>query len=465
MSVRQAWAAAALLVLLAPVLFLELSMERLGAWIARLEAKDSALLARGLYPLYFDFSDSEQLIGQAPSFAQAQFGADGLQLTTTASRFDFRLSLRSKTLHPALIDSLHFAPLASQPGRWFFIVREHDDGADWIAALPSARTVSELRELEFANQARPAQVRSWTSFAVLRQARLYGEFPAGTSIAIARVGFGLAPDAARAFKHYVPGNSITPERWLINYAAAIERNPLMLPPPGTVRHWEPALLAAFYLLWWVLALLYLANRGPASKPAELVRIAHLWSPAFVLAWGFQFGLGRPNGLAIATLLASMALASRGAFANTHLLGDKRAWLEIVALSLLAAACVLLLVGVPERAPDPGRLAAYFGFALLQQSFLQLGLHRRLAVLLPAPLAIAIAALLFACWHIPNFMLMCLCLAGGLVWSWHYQRHRALLPLVASHALLGWLCVASLPPELLRNAEISARFYLLGASMR
>ena len=466
MRLRWAWVAVALLIVLAPVLFAELSMERLAVWMARVEARDSALLARGLYPLHFDLSDREQLIGQAPSFARAQFGVQGLQLRTTSTRFDFRLSLRAKTLRPAQVDTLRFAPQASQPGRWFFIVREHNDGADWTAALPSTTpVVTKLRSLAFVNPAAPTQVRTWTDFVVLRQARIYGEFPVGTTISITEVGFGLAPDAAQAFQNYAPVKSERPERWLRDYAAALEQNPSLLPPEGAVKGWEPVLLACFYVLWWALALVFLQRRESLLKSAQILRIVHLWSAIFVLSWGFQLGAGRPSWIMIATLAASLVLASRGAFAKVHFWGERKAWLEISMLSFFVAMCLLLSVGVPERLPNAGRLAAYFGFAFLQQSFLQLGLYRRLALLVPAPLTIAIVAVLFACWHVPNFMLMCLCLIGGVLWSWQYQRHRALLPLVVSHAVLGWLCVASLPPELLRNAEISARFFLQGASTR
>jgi membrane protease YdiL (CAAX protease family) len=70
-----------------------------------------------------------------------------------------------------------------------------------------------------------------------------------------------------------------------------------------------------------------------------------------------------------------------------------------------------------------------------------------------------AGTVFALLHMPNFSLMLATLFAGSVWAWQGYRHRALLPLIATHALLGWLLVLATPAWLLRSAEIGGRFLM------
>jgi membrane protease YdiL (CAAX protease family) len=79
---------------------------------------------------------------------------------------------------------------------------------------------------------------------------------------------------------------------------------------------------------------------------------------------------------------------------------------------------------------------YFPWALLQQFIFQLYLLGRLLQLLPVSFAVAITAMGFASVHFPRWPVMVVTLLSGAVWSLLYFRYRALLPLAASHALLG-----------------------------
>jgi membrane protease YdiL (CAAX protease family) len=79
---------------------------------------------------------------------------------------------------------------------------------------------------------------------------------------------------------------------------------------------------------------------------------------------------------------------------------------------------------------------YFPWALLQQFVFQFYLLGRLSYLLPPAVAIGITAVAFSAVHYPRYPIMAGTLIGCLVWSLSYRRHRVLLPLAASHALLG-----------------------------
>jgi membrane protease YdiL (CAAX protease family) len=97
------------------------------------------------------------------------------------------------------------------------------------------------------------------------------------------------------------------------------------------------------------------------------------------------------------------------------------------------------VGALERVGNWHLLLAlllYFPWALLQQFVFQFYLLGRLSYLLPPAVAIGITAVAFSAVHYPRYPIMAGTLIGCLVWSLSYRRHRVLLPLAASHALLG-----------------------------
>ncbi|HET7132724.1 MAG TPA: CPBP family glutamic-type intramembrane protease [Gammaproteobacteria bacterium] len=79
---------------------------------------------------------------------------------------------------------------------------------------------------------------------------------------------------------------------------------------------------------------------------------------------------------------------------------------------------------------------YFPWALLQQYIFQFYLFGRLLHLLPSVAAVAVTAMAFASVHFPRWPVMVVTLVAGSVWTQIYYRHRVLLPLAASHAILG-----------------------------
>src|SRR5262245_52790062 len=85
------------------------------------------------------------------------------------------------------------------------------------------------------------------------------------------------------------------------------------------------------------------------------------------------------------------------------------------------------------------LALFLPWALMQQVLLQFYLLGRLRVLLPRlpPLGLAaVNGLGFGAVHLPSWELAVATAVAGTVWSQAYQRHRVLLPIAFSHALLG-----------------------------
>jgi membrane protease YdiL (CAAX protease family) len=82
------------------------------------------------------------------------------------------------------------------------------------------------------------------------------------------------------------------------------------------------------------------------------------------------------------------------------------------------------------------LLLYFPWALLQQFVFQFFLLGRLLYLLPPAVAIGVTALAFSAVHFPRLPVMAGTLVAGTVWALIYRRQRSLLPLAASHALLG-----------------------------
>jgi membrane protease YdiL (CAAX protease family) len=81
-------------------------------------------------------------------------------------------------------------------------------------------------------------------------------------------------------------------------------------------------------------------------------------------------------------------------------------------------------------------ALYFPWALLQQYIFQFYWHGRWLRLVPAPFALIFTAVAFSAVHFPRWPVMLVTLGAGAFWGYCYRRWRALLPLAASHALLG-----------------------------
>jgi membrane protease YdiL (CAAX protease family) len=110
------------------------------------------------------------------------------------------------------------------------------------------------------------------------------------------------------------------------------------------------------------------------------------------------------------------------------------------------------------------LALYVPWALVQQTLFQCYLLGRLRRLAPGAPAFALALLngvFYGAVHLPDWEIALVTIAGGVVWTYAYQRDRAVLPIAISHAVLGttyfywvrhshvvrifWLAVAGVTP--------------------
>ena len=101
---------------------------------------------------------------------------------------------------------------------------------------------------------------------------------------------------------------------------------------------------------------------------------------------------------------------------------------------------------------------YLGWAAIQQLILARVVADRLTALgWSVPWVSLATATAFALLHAPNQSLMLLTLVGGLLWTWNWQRHRALLPNVFAHALCGLIASAAIDHSWLWSMEIGSRF--------
>jgi membrane protease YdiL (CAAX protease family) len=196
-------------------------------------------------------------------------------------------------------------------------------------------------------------------------------------------------------------------------------------------------------------------RAMSTRQSVAIELAAIGAAALIFVATFRvrpayvdFALA---GVAVALIAASARRSRRlwDAAAPAPRAGaDRDAWL--VSGAFTAAALVVLVALAAWNAPRNGTtllarvsnwhvvaaMALYFSWALLQQYIFQRYLLGRLLQLLPPAAAVAVTALAFSSVHFPRWPVMALVVIACSVWSTIYYRSRALLPLAASHALLG-----------------------------
>lgn len=114
---------------------------------------------------------------------------------------------------------------------------------------------------------------------------------------------------------------------------------------------------------------------------------------------------------------------------------------------LAVATIVMGVGASSRLFNWHILvaiSAYLPWALMQQFLFQFYLQGRLLSLLRPPFAIFLTGICYSLVHLPDLRAVAVTAAAGVFWSFLYYRHRMLLPLAISHAVLGasfyyWVC--------------------------
>jgi len=198
----------------------------------------------------------------------------------------------------------------------------------------------------------------------------------------------------------------------------------------------------------------------SSRAHSAIQLTIGFGPLLVLSLGL--GLGeQASPQALAWLGAALVYQVSGLrLQSSTWTGSRLAWRATLTMTACATA-VLLLVGMLTEhglPADAQRALQYVPFVALQQALLLGFLLPRAANLVPGAHARTLAAALFATAHAPNFALMLLSMLAAWWWITLFQRHRAWLPILLSHYVLGLLAISCLPPWLLYSAETSLRYF-------
>ena len=302
------------------------------------------------------------------------------------------------------------------------------------------------------------------------------------------IAFATRPDTLRRLRESperapiveLTGTLRTPERLLGAIDAVREAAPSAvvfprrigpedlanLAPGGPWDRGRSLALAAWGALLLVPAWVVSRRRVPERRraAADLALLAGL-------SLGLLFGSTRLGGLAETALLAAfLALAAACALdsgpslarAAGLLAGDRRAWRDAALVTLAPLAILAATFVASERRVSAAAVDAslrYALFAAAQQMVLGPVVVRRFRVLfrgdaLPAVLG---GAFLFSFLHFPNFGLMCATLAMGAAWAALFLRHGTVVPLAASHAVLGSAFRIAAGEALRRSGVVGWRF--------
>lgn len=470
MSIRPAtalrFAALALLMALAFLIVCQLTV---AAWLARENAQRAARWTRGETHWQWDFSHAESVVGKGSSgLTNARFARDGLHaIAPKDGAIDLSLPLRGERIDIAAIGRIALALEASDAARVMLLVQR---GA-----------------------ARPAWVETWVETGShdmgLAPSRM-GDAPAeGLQLRI-----DTAP-GARVVLHrlsLLPASHVPPAAIEATDAATPERllafrDRVRMQSPSAQVHapapwrWPAQALAhglpsAPWLLWLGLAATLIAaasalRRRLRAEEAASPHRAALELGVVLLPCVALLLAGWPAREA--NLVATLAFACAGVSLFLwpvpqpawRWFGNAAAWRE----AMLATALVWLLLapllwlpdaaGTPSRSPE--RYWRYPLWALLQQAALLIAIAPRTLLISRnrTGAAALLAGLAFALLHLPNFALMLATAAGGTLWAALGFRHRALLPLAASHAVLGLWLTQIAPAWLLRSVEVGGRFLM------
>ncbi len=275
------------------------------------------------------------------------------------------------------------------------------------------------------------------------------------------------PELAAPLVRLPAGSSAEAMVSLRDFVRAHRPAALVLPfgEPLTIRRDAPApawwdwAVCCLYLAWLV-ALTWRQRPGDARPWLEAAAIAAgpLWLIAG-LRWGPHVSI--PGVIAfLAAIVFGAASEWRRRPAPWSWLG--RSWSDwLWPLVPLPVAFVLMLAdGHGLIHLDPKHVAAYFGWALLQQwAMLAIVMGRLRLTGLSTPIVVLITAGLFGLLHTPNGSLMQLCLMAELWWAGCFLRSPRLIPIAVAHATSALLVESGLTGHLLRSLEVSARFFL------
>lgn len=209
-------------------------------------------------------------------------------------------------------------------------------------------------------------------------------------------------------------------------------------------------LAAIWVRW---------RRRSLSSASARNELLLGFAPLLAMSLGLALS-EQPPTTTLAWLATALAFQLSGArLSGSSWLGGSKAWANSLRVSWFAASALLALAVLHDHFELPGtqRALLYAPFVLLQQLLLLGFLWPRAQAWNPRHGRL-LAAGLFALAHAPNFALMLLSLLAAWWWLAMFERHRAWLPILASHYFLGLLAVTCLPPDLLYSAELGLRYF-------
>ncbi|MGH9600031.1 MAG: lysostaphin resistance A-like protein [Terracidiphilus sp.] len=198
-----------------------------------------------------------------------------------------------------------------------------------------------------------------------------------------------------------------------------------------------------------------------SKRRDLIELAVayglillvIWTPRPAQRWLWWVAVG---AVAFITSISFDGLDAMGLRRKNFL---RSLWIVAVALALAVAAVLvafrlhtLRLLGGPAWLIE--NYWAYAIWAAVQQFLLQCFFLSRLRRLVPGPhLAVFLAALIFACAHIPSPILAPLTLVWGFAACLLFLRYRNLYSLAIAHAILGIAVAITIPGPVDHNMRV------------
>jgi membrane protease YdiL (CAAX protease family) len=228
-------------------------------------------------------------------------------------------------------------------------------------------------------------------------------------------------------------------------------------------------------------------RGPSARismrAVSALEIASVFVSVIIISWAIvplqpyrRWVAALPALLAVALMVNSQR--ARGESRREVGLGAEHFFR---ALRLLAAPTIVACAGSAAIGYSTGsfhRTSHFWAtaawapvWALIQQYASQAFVYRRVKFLLlgdgGAPgkqkmrtgLAIFVNAAIFSSAHAPNLPLMALTFAGGLIWSWVYERAPNLPAIALSQAAVSLTLMTSLPPWLLPSMSVGYKHFL------
>jgi hypothetical protein len=397
---------------------------------------------------------------------------------------DLSLGLRGESIDLSLVDEMVIEVRAHEPAR-VSLIAESDGNAQTVGSIGVEKVDGFVRI--------PITP---PSHATIDALRLHLETRPGASVAF---GFGVlaARDgvsvqqcsevqrcASRVFRIAAPAATF-PETTLAWRDALFAQRPAAIVAPSSndprIRAFAAEVRTSIERpVFWLLAtaplLVGLLSRTRRDAPMTGLRsaleLALVFAPWLLLQWAGWPSEGAPPRASYVFLAClAGALLLKPPAETWRLLGDTGAWKAVggfvlAMLPVLAAMFFLSLKFEPdfaaEAALSPEKALRYALWALLQQWLLLRVIAPRMQAIVGSEIFGAVAAgALFGLLHVPNFALMIATGFAGSVWAWLGYRHRALLPLSVSHAVLGIALLWATPTWLVRSAEVGGRYLMPG----